>query len=198
MISIKTVSESETQDVGIILGSILKKGDIVALEGELGVGKTVFVKGIAAALGVAEYVTSPTFVIMNEYKGRFPLYHFDVYRISDPQDMYDIGFDEYICSDGIVIIEWADLTREILPAEIIWIKMERTCCKKDETGKRSYKRLNGLIEEERIEKEREKEERAEEERILHIDFIGKKYREQEEYFISGMGKKLMRKEVDKD
>jgi tRNA threonylcarbamoyladenosine biosynthesis protein TsaE len=178
LISIRTVSECETQDVGIMLGSILKKGDIVGLEGELGAGKTVFVKGMAAALGVKEYVTSPTFVILNEYKGRLPVYHFDVYRVSNPQDMYDIGFDEYIYSDGVVIVEWADLIREILPAEIVWVKIKRSFYKKDNTGKTNNKAHNGLIEEERI---------------LHMSFIGEKYHEYENCLVLGMGK-----EVDKD
>lgn len=185
MIIIKTVSELETRDAGIMLGSILKKGDVVGLEGELGAGKTVFVKGMAAALGVKEYVTSPTFVILNEYKGRLPVYHFDVYRVSNSQDMYDIGFDEYICSDGVVIVEWANLIKEILPAEIIWVKIERSSCKSNDTGKADNKACDGLIEEERI---------------LHMNFIGEKFHGYEKFlagkcFVPGIGKDIIEKEV---
>ena len=103
MIKLKTASEKETFKTGAILGSILKEGDIVGLEGELGAGKTVFIKGIASANGVVDYVTSPTFVIMNRYLGKLPIYHFDVYRITKPFEIFDIGFEEYLNSNGIVV-----------------------------------------------------------------------------------------------
>ena len=108
----------------------------MCLTGELRAGKTVFVKGIASALNVDEYITSPTFTIVNEYNnGKFPVYHFDVYRISEPDDMYEIGFEEYIYGDGVVVIEWADLIKEILPPEVIWVNIEKSYLnKKDTTG----------------------------------------------------------------
>ncbi|NLC69634.1 MAG: tRNA (adenosine(37)-N6)-threonylcarbamoyltransferase complex ATPase subunit type 1 TsaE [Clostridiaceae bacterium] len=189
MISIKTVSEDETRNVGTMLGSILRKGDVVGLEGELGVGKTVLVKGMAAALGVKEYVTSPTFVILNEYKGRLPVYHFDVYRVPGPGDVYDIGFDEYIYSDGIVIVEWADLIRDILPAEIIWIKIERSCRKRNIAGKTSNMAQNRLFGEAGG---------VGGVRVLHMSFTGERYKEYENYLVSKIGKEVTRKEVDKE
>jgi tRNA threonylcarbamoyladenosine biosynthesis protein TsaE len=110
-------SEKETQLIGRNLGKLLYKGDIVCLNGDLGTGKTVLVKGIAKALGIDEYITSPTFTIVNEYDSEIPLFHFDVYRINSPDEMYEIGFEEYIDNKGIVVIEWADLISEIIPEE---------------------------------------------------------------------------------
>jgi len=115
----------ETVRLGLRLGRILGKGDIVCLTGVLGTGKTALAKGIAAAMGVKGHVTSPTFTIVNEYEGRIPVYHFDVYRISDPDEMFDIGFEEYIDGSGLVIIEWADLIKPILPGEYIWVYIQK-------------------------------------------------------------------------
>ncbi len=126
MTQIKTCSQDETMLVGRALGSILKSGDVVCLSGDLGTGKTAFTNGIACALGIDDYITSPTFTIVNEYKTEVPLYHFDVYRIADSEEMYDIGFEEYLYGDGVVVIEWAELIRDILPEELIWVKI----CKK--------------------------------------------------------------------
>ena len=125
MIKFKAGSAEETTGLGEKLGRLLQKGDIVCLTGELGTGKTAFTGGIARALEIEGYITSPTFTIVNEYEGRIPLYHFDVYRIGDTDEMYDIGFDEYIYGDGITVIEWADLIRKILPDERIEVKIEK-------------------------------------------------------------------------
>lgn len=122
---ITSTSESETVKVGFQLGTRLKEGDIVCIEGELGAGKTVFVKGIAEAISVNEYVTSPTFTIVNEYNGRYPFYHFDVYRLAGAEDLFEIGFEEYIYGNGITVIEWADLIKEILPPRVIWVNIEK-------------------------------------------------------------------------
>ncbi|MCR4436223.1 MAG: tRNA (adenosine(37)-N6)-threonylcarbamoyltransferase complex ATPase subunit type 1 TsaE [Clostridiales bacterium] len=127
MIEIKTFDPDETVKIGRKLGGLLKKGDVVCLAGDLGSGKTSLTKGIAAALGIKEHVTSPTFTIVNEYKGKVPFYHFDVYRISHPEEMYEIGFEEYIGGSGITVIEWADLIRELLPCERIWIDIRKDC-----------------------------------------------------------------------
>lgn len=125
MAQIKTYSQDETMLVGRALGSILKSGDVVCLTGDLGTGKTAFTNGIACALGIDDYITSPTFTIVNEYKTEVPLYHFDVYRIADPDEMYDIGFEEYLYGDGVVVIEWAELIKDILPDEFIWVKIRK-------------------------------------------------------------------------
>lgn len=122
---IKTSSQDETMQVGRALGEILAKGDVVLLSGDLGTGKTAFTNGIASALGIEEYITSPTFTIVNEYKAELPLYHFDVYRIADADEMYDIGFEEYLYGDGVVVIEWAELIKDILPTEFIWVKIRK-------------------------------------------------------------------------
>lgn len=121
-----TKSAGETQSAGLRLGKLLGPGDVVCLRGPLGTGKTAFTGGIAGALGITGYITSPTFTIVNEYAGRLPLYHFDVYRISDPEEMYEIGFDEYLDGRGVVVIEWAELIKDILPGERIEVVFERT------------------------------------------------------------------------
>lgn len=114
------------EDTEILAEQISKQittGDIICLVGDLGTGKTTFSKGLCNALGVSEPVTSPTFSIVNEYHGRdFKINHFDVYRLGGIEELYDIGFDEYIFSDGsISIIEWADIIDEALPKEALWI-----------------------------------------------------------------------------
>jgi len=126
MKQIKTKSTEETKEIGYKLGKLLHKGDIVCISGELGVGKTIFSGGIALGLGVKGYITSPTFTIVNEYyDGRVPLYHFDVYRIGSTDEMYEIGFEEYLDGDGVVIIEWAELIENILPDQYIRVTIER-------------------------------------------------------------------------
>ena len=116
----------ETINLGISIGKLLKSGDIICLTGDLGTGKTHITKGIAEGLGVTDHITSPTFTIVNEYdSGRLKLYHFDVYRVSDPDEIYAIGFDDYIFSDGVSIIEWANYIEEILPNEYLHILIEK-------------------------------------------------------------------------
>ncbi len=111
----KSNNPEETADIAARLADLLKAGDVVALSGDLGTGKTAFVQGLAKALGVTEYVSSPTFTIVNCYEGRLPVYHFDVYRIDDEDEMYEIGYEEYVYGDGISIIEWPELISGILP-----------------------------------------------------------------------------------
>ena len=110
-------SVEETMDIGAKFARSLKRGDCVALIGDLGAGKTVFTKGIAKGLGVknARYVNSPTFVIIKEYEGRFPLYHFDLYRLDGHSGFDDMNYEEYFYGDGVTVIEWADKIRELLP-----------------------------------------------------------------------------------
>lgn len=121
----ETKSELETLEFGKSLGEKASPGDIFLLKGDLGVGKTVFAKGFALGLGIEEPVVSPTFTIVHEYEGRLPLYHFDVYRIADPDEMYDIGFDEYLYGDGVCLIEWPEMVEDILPESAITIEIKK-------------------------------------------------------------------------
>ena len=117
--------ESETKQFGLNLGKDLKKGDIVALIGDLGTGKTTLTKYIGEGLGITEIITSPTFTIIQEYySGRLPLYHFDVYRINSIEEMDELGCEEYFYGDGVTIIEWADQIMEIIPKQAIVINIE--------------------------------------------------------------------------
>lgn len=113
----KSYSPEETSEIAAELAKSLKSGDVICLNGDLGVGKTAFVQGLAKALGVTDYVSSPTFTIVNSYDGSLPLHHFDVYRINDCEEMYEIGYEEYICGDGISVIEWSENILDILPCE---------------------------------------------------------------------------------
>ena len=119
-------SEQETQRLGEAIGRAAVPGLVVALIGDLGTGKTTLTKSIAKGLGVTETVTSPTFNIIREYRsGRLPLFHFDVYRIADPDEMYELGYEEYFYGDGICVVEWADLIEELLPEDAVIIHIER-------------------------------------------------------------------------
>ena len=103
-----------------------RRGQIYSLEGDLGVGKTVFTKGMAAGLGITEPVNSPTFTIVQIYEeGRMPFYHFDVYRIGDPEEMEEIGYEDYFYGTGICLVEWANLIEELMPEETIRITIEK-------------------------------------------------------------------------
>lgn len=123
--NIITNSEKETYDVGYKIGKLLKKGDLISLNGDLGAGKTHLTKGIAAGLDVDDYITSPTFNIVNEYQGRLPFYHFDVYRIDDIYEMYEIGFEEYLYGEGVCVVEWGDIVEELLPKDKIYIYIKK-------------------------------------------------------------------------
>ena len=129
-------SVDETTELGIKLGSLLKAGDIICLTGDLGTGKTHITKGIAKGLGITDNITSPTFTIVTEYEGtNLKLNHFDVYRVSDPDEIYAIGFDDYIFSDAVSIIEWANYIEEILPEDLLHIKIEKDLSKGEDYRK---------------------------------------------------------------
>ncbi len=114
----------ETEDFGIKLGKLLEPGDIVCLNGELGAGKTTMTKSIGIGLGVEEYITSPTFTLINQYRGRMPVYHFDVYRLENVEELYDLGFDEYFFGNGVCIIEWAEKIERMLPEDRLVIDIK--------------------------------------------------------------------------
>ena len=111
----KSFSPEETGKIAEEFAKSLESGDVICISGDLGVGKTAFVQGLARGLGVLEYVSSPTFTIVNTYDGDITLNHFDVYRISDSEEMYEIGFEEYIFGDGVSVIEWPELIADIIP-----------------------------------------------------------------------------------
>lgn len=126
MIIIETNSAEETFRLGEKLGHLAIPGQIYTLNGDLGVGKTVFTQGVASGLGIKEPVNSPTFTIVQEYEdGRIPFYHFDVYRIGDLEEMEEIGYDDYFFGNGICLIEWAELIQELLPETMISITIEK-------------------------------------------------------------------------
>ena len=111
------IDEQMTKYIGEKLGKLLKPNDVLALTGDLGAGKTMMTQSIARGMGIEDYITSPTFTIVQEYEGRIPFYHFDVYRIADSEEMYYIGFEDYLRKDGAVVIEWSEIIRNILPDE---------------------------------------------------------------------------------
>lgn len=121
----ETHNEEETRKIGQQIGESAKPGQIFCLNGDLGVGKTVFTKGFALGLGITEHITSPTFTIINVYEGRLNFYHFDVYRIDDPDELYEIGYEEYFFGDGVCLIEWAELVSELLPDDVININITK-------------------------------------------------------------------------
>lgn len=129
-------NEAETVGFGIELGRNAKPGTVIALTGDLGAGKTTLTKSIAKGLGIEDVITSPTFTIVKEYEtGRLPLYHFDVYRIGDIDEMYELGYEEYFFGQGVCVVEWADLIDEIMPEETLRINIEYG----EKEGERIYK-----------------------------------------------------------
>ncbi len=122
---IRLNSLEETEEFGIKLGRSLRRGDILCLNGDLGAGKTTLTKSIGLGLGVEEYITSPTFALINQYSGRLPVYHFDVYRLENVEELFDLGFDEYFYGNGVCIIEWADKIDRMIPKERIVIDIEK-------------------------------------------------------------------------
>jgi tRNA threonylcarbamoyladenosine biosynthesis protein TsaE len=120
MFSVITSSTQQTQRIGEMLGAQLNAGDTVCLYGDLGAGKTSFSFGIASGLEVEDqYITSPTFTFVNEYEGRVPFYHIDLYRLEEPGELENIGFEEYLESDGVTVIEWAERAEDELPVECL-------------------------------------------------------------------------------
>ena len=122
----ETNSPEETYRLGEELGSKARPGEVYCLNGDLGVGKTVFTQGFAAGLGIAEPVNSPTFTILQEYNdGNMPVYHFDVYRIGDVSEMDEIGYEDCFYGEGVCLIEWSNLIREILPEHTVEVTIEK-------------------------------------------------------------------------
>ena len=121
----KSNSDRKTLEIGCDLGKTLKKGDVVAIYGDLGAGKTVISKGIAKGLGIKDEITSPTYTFVHEYRDPIEFYHFDMYRIIDPEEAVEIGFPDYLSNTSISIIEWPDKIEELLPKKRVNIKIEK-------------------------------------------------------------------------
>jgi len=120
----------DTYAIGKTLAEQAVPGSVYCLNGDLGTGKTVFTQGFAAGLGISGPVNSPTFTILQVYEdGRLPLYHFDVYRIEDPEEMYEVGCEEYFSAGGVCLVEWAELIREMIPEEAVQITIEKDLTK---------------------------------------------------------------------
>lgn len=134
--TINIKNEEETKEFGLKIGQEAVPGQVIGLIGDLGTGKTTLTKYIARGLGVEENISSPTFMIVREYHGgRMPLYHFDVYRIGDPEELFDIGADEYFDGDGLCVVEWADMVMPQLPEDSMFICIEYGTSE----GERTYK-----------------------------------------------------------
>lgn len=119
-------SEKDTYELGRRVGETALPGDIICLNGDLGTGKTVFTKGVAAGLGISEPVSSPTFTVMQIYEqGRLPLYHFDVYRIEDPDEMEELDYRDYFFGSGVTIIEWSQLVGELIPDSAVLVTLKK-------------------------------------------------------------------------
>ena len=126
METVTTYGPEETFRLGERLGKAAQPGQVYCLQGDLGVGKTVFSQGFAKGLGIDEVVASPTFTILQSYEGgRLPLHHFDVYRICDVEEMEEIGYEDHFYGDGVSLVEWPTLVREILPEDAVWITIEK-------------------------------------------------------------------------
>lgn len=120
----RTNSAEETIELGEKIGSLLQKGDIIALQGNLAAGKTTITKGIARSLGVKDEITSPTFCLISEYEGRMPLYHMDVYRLDGGDDFINLGVEDLIYGDGVSLIEWSEKIMDELPQNTIILRLE--------------------------------------------------------------------------
>ncbi len=123
-LSVKSSCEDNTYEFGQKIGELVEPGQLILLSGDLGAGKTLLTQGICDGLGVEEDVTSPTYNLINEYEGDLAVYHMDLYRLEQEEDLYDLGFEDYLENGGIVIIEWPDLVYDLIPAEFIYIKIE--------------------------------------------------------------------------
>lgn len=121
-----TNSAEETERLGQRLGETLRGGEVVAYLGELGAGKTAFTRGLARGLGISMRVTSPTYTIVNEYTGgRLPLFHFDMYRLGSEEELFDIGWEDYLTRGGVCAVEWSERVDDAMPADTLWVDIAR-------------------------------------------------------------------------
>ena len=149
MAVINSFRAKATYELGEKIGQMAKPGMVISLTRDLGVGKTVFTQGLATGLGIEEPVNSPTFTIVQVYEeGRLPLYHFDVYRIGDIEEMDEIGYEDYFYGEGVCLIEWADLIREILPEQMCRVTIEKDLEKGFDYRKITLEGFKGIEEQE--------------------------------------------------
>lgn len=149
MAVIDSFCAKDTYELGEKIGQMAKPGMVISLTGDLGVGKTVFTQGLAKGLGIEEPVNSPTFTIVQVYEeGRLPLYHFDVYRIGDIEEMDEIGYEDYFYGEGVCLIEWADLIKEILPEQMCRVTIEKDLEKGFDYRKITLEGFKGIEEQE--------------------------------------------------
>ena len=140
---IESYSEEETRKAAFSIGEKAKPGTVLTLIGDLGVGKTIFAQGLAEGLGIQEMVNSPTFTIVQIYEeGRLPFFHFDVYRIDDPDEMYEVGFEDYFYGEGVCLVEWADLIRDLIPKKHTRITIEKDLAKGYDYRKITIQEMN--------------------------------------------------------
>jgi tRNA threonylcarbamoyladenosine biosynthesis protein TsaE len=132
-------SEAQTRRLGERLGELLVGGEVIALQGELGSGKTRWVQGIGEGMQVGQPVTSPSFTLVNEYRGRLPLYHVDLYRVEEPAEAVAFGLEDYLYGDGVCVIEWAERVAQVLPPDYLWITFRHL----DDTKRRITMRASG-------------------------------------------------------
>ena len=120
-----TASAQETEQLGQRLGQRLKPGAVIAYSGDLGAGKTAFTRGLARGLGIEDPITSPTYTIVNEYPGKIPLFHFDMYRLGSSEDLFDIGWEDYLTRGGVIAVEWSERVTDALPQDTVWVTIAR-------------------------------------------------------------------------
>ncbi len=122
----ETSGENETVSAGAELAGALRPGDVLAFYGDLGAGKTAFIRGVARGLGIGARVSSPTFTIVNEYTGKAPLFHFDMYRLSSSEELFEIGWEDYLERGGVCCVEWAENVEDAMPPDAIRVRIEKT------------------------------------------------------------------------
>lgn len=123
---IETACEEETADAGAELAQALRPGDVLAFHGDLGAGKTAFIRGVARGLGIEARVSSPTFTIVNEYPGRVPLFHFDMYRLASSEELFEIGWEDYLERGGVCCVEWTENVEDAMPEDAVHVRIEKT------------------------------------------------------------------------